>query len=240
MRLHSSLGLACLLQYRGTTTASPTEQQPLDHHNHNDVQAVRAELKKAEIIPTVIDDFLPSLILSVRWPNSHANLGNTVKPANLQSQPQVTIHDITNTLTTITTPKKKIPYVITLTDPDAPSRTNPKWSEMCHWIASNMSLSQSTPLALPQLDLAPSKRQTNVHNVVKYKAPAPPEKTGKHRYVFLVFAPRNGSDEALHVSRPEERRHWGTGRIGGGVREWARANGLVPVAGNFLYAEYGG
>ena len=24
---------------------------------------------------------------------------------------------------------------IALTDPDAPSRDNPKWSEMCHWIA---------------------------------------------------------------------------------------------------------
>jgi hypothetical protein len=24
---------------------------------------------------------------------------------------------------------------IALTDPDAPSRGNPKWSEMCHWLA---------------------------------------------------------------------------------------------------------
>ena len=73
--------------------------------------------------------------------------------------------------------------------------------------------------------------------MVEYKPPGPPPKTGKHRYVFLVFAPRNGTTEALHLSVPKDRQHWGMGKKGGGVRDWAEANELVPVAANFVYAK---
>ena len=58
-----------------------------------------------------------------------------------------------------------------------------------------------------------------------------------NRYVFLVFAPKNGTTEPLHPSKPQERKHWGTGKERGGVREWAQENELVPVAANFIYSE---
>lgn len=70
-----------------------------------------------------------------------------------------------------------------------------------------------------------------------YKPPGPPPKTGKHRYVFLVFAPMNGTSESLHLSRPGERKHWGFGEEGMGVREWTGENGLVGVGAQFVYAE---
>jgi len=35
-------------------------------------------------------------------------------------------------------------YTIALTDPDAPSRDDPEWSEICHWIATNVPLSSSS------------------------------------------------------------------------------------------------
>lgn len=74
-------------------------------------------------------------------------------------------------------------------------------------------------------------------SVVDYKPPGPPEETGKHRYVFLVFAPRNSTSAPLNLSAPKERKHWGTGEEGGGVRDWAKENGLVPVGANFIYAQ---
>jgi phosphatidylethanolamine-binding protein (PEBP) family uncharacterized protein len=134
-------------------------------------------------------------------------------------------------------------YVVTLTDPDAPSRDNPKWSEMCHWIASNVTISPNTfnILPLPEFGLTEEKKEEStdagLDDVVEYKPPGPPPKTGKHRYVFLVFAPKNGTTDALHLSKPSDRKHWGTGEKGGGVREWAEGNGLVPVAANFIYSE---
>lgn len=53
-------------------------------------------------------------------------LGNTLKPSKTKDSPSLKIYcpelQQTSGLTII------------LTDPDAPSRDNPKWSEMCHWI----------------------------------------------------------------------------------------------------------
>ncbi|KAH5487911.1 hypothetical protein HBI29_214760 [Parastagonospora nodorum] len=212
--------LVCSLQLFSPALALPGKQQPLSSHYSKGFQAVRAELKKAEIIPTVIDDFLPSLRLSVSWPKAHAKLGNTIKPKHLQKQPTITLHDETTSDMT---------YIIALTDPDAPSRDNPKWSEMCHWIATNLTSSSNT-IPMPISESGPD-------DVMPYKPPGPPPKTGKHRYVFLVFAPRNGTSETLHPSKPGDRQHWGFGKEGKGVREWAGENGLVAVGAQFIYAE---
>ena len=187
---------------------------------------------------TVIDDFLPSLTLSVSWKNHEADLGNKIKPKHLQDPPSITLHeDISPGSTTDSHPT----YVITLTDPDAPSRKNPEWSEMCHWIATNVSVTPRTFSILPLPEHGLTEQDIKEHNgpddIIEYKPPGPPPKTGKHRYVFLVFAPKNGTTEPLHLSKPKDRQHWGTGEEGGGVRDWAKANELVPVAANFAYAE---
>jgi phosphatidylethanolamine-binding protein (PEBP) family uncharacterized protein len=117
-------------------------------------------------------------------------------------------------------------YIITLTDPDAPSRDDPKWSEMCHWIAAGISASAELDLNTGKCS---SVTLTKLHEIMPYKPPGPPEKTGKHRYVFLVFAPANGTTDELHLSKPSDRKHWGGDKEGHGVRNWAQDNGLVPV-----------
>jgi len=71
---------------------------------------------------------------------------------------------------------------------------------------------------------------------VEYLGPAPPEGTGKHRYVFVLLAPEN-EGERKELKKPDERPHWGYGKVGTGVREWARDNSLVPVGANFFYAQ---
>lgn len=71
-------------------------------------------------------------------------------------------------------------------------------------------------------------------DVIEYKPPGPPPKTGKHRYVFLVFAPSNGTTLPLNLTKPKDRQHWGTGEERGGVRDWAEENELVPV-GKLLF-----
>lgn len=202
------------------------------------ISPCRGRLAPVSDRPTVIDDFLPSLTLSVSWKKDDASLGNTIKPKHLQKEPSITLHEDTSSGSTTDTHPT---YVITLTDPDAPSRSNPEWSEMCHWIATNVSVTPRTfsILPLPEFDLVEQdvEQQSGPDDVVEYKPPGPPPKTGKHRYVFLVFAPKNGTTEPLHLSQPKDRQHWGTGEEGGGVRHWAKENELVPVAANFLYAK---
>ena len=81
------------------------------------------------------------------------------------------------------------------------------------------------------------EKESGVDEVMEYKPPGPPPKTGKHRYVFLVFAPKNGTTLPLDLTKPKDRQHWGTGEERGGVREWAEGNELVPVGANFIYSQ---
>jgi phosphatidylethanolamine-binding protein (PEBP) family uncharacterized protein len=96
-----------------------------------------------------------------------------------------------------------IQLTIALTDPDAPSRQNPKWSQMCHWIATDVRLSTSS-----DDELLPSNSHRNKHHhrslteIMPYKPPGPPPKTGRHRYVFVALAPLNGTTERLDLSVP--------------------------------------
>ncbi|KAB5547387.1 phosphatidylethanolamine-binding protein [Coniochaeta sp. 2T2.1] len=212
--------------------AIPTDQHVLPLVEVNGVEDVREALKKAEIIPTVIDDFFPILSLDVEWSEkSSASLGNTLKPKKLQDAPTVTlkVHKASTDIC-----GSKIHFVVTLTDPDAPSRDDPKWSEMCHWIAAGLSVSAELDLKTGKCSAA---TLTKLDEVMPYKPPGPPEKTGKHRYVFLVFTPANGTTDELHLSKPSDRQHWGGDEEGHGVRDWAKENGLIPVAANFIYAQ---
>jgi len=205
--------VARLLQLSSISYAAPTEQQePLIGEPDERFLSVRDALKKAEIIPTVIDDFLPTLTLSVSWPKKEADLGNTLKVKHVQDAPDLTLAGNGSKKTSNTT------YVVTLTDPDAPSRENPEWSEMCHWIITGTT--------------------NKTEEVMPYKPPGPPPKTGKHRYVFLVFAPANGTTESLNLTKPSDRKHWGSGEERVGVAWWAEQNGLAAVGANFIYAKH--
>jgi len=236
MLVHTLLAIAAI--GRGEAVGLPRKQQPL-HDTATAISSVlevQKELKKAEIIPTVIDDFLPSLTLSVSWEKDNADLGNTIKPKYLQKEPTISLFNQPDGSTTVS----GLSYVVTLTDPDAPSRDNPEWSEMCHWIGANVSVSERMVSILPMPIYSREEPLTmsKPDQVIEYKPPGPPKKTGKHRYVFLVFAPKNGTTAPLHLIKPKDRRHWGTGKERGGVRDWARENGLVPVAANFVYSQH--
>lgn len=195
---------------------------------------VRDELKKAEIIPTVLDDFIPSWTLTIAWPyknnpkNPHnvtTKLGNTIKPSKLSRPPNAYIEGDPSSTSKDDLPPFEI--VLTLTDPDAPSRDDPKWSEMCHWIVSTRGNASTTK------------------EIVEYKPPGPPKKTGKHRYVFTVWKPANSTSDDLNLVKPKDRQHWGydpdtdapaasPGRVG--VRTWAGEMGLMPI-GQSLHQE---
>lgn len=177
---------------------------------------------------------MPSLLLDVKWPSSkHANLGNTLKPKRLHDEPAISLSqplsshadEPSRSCSSLNT---NVTYTITISDPDAPSRDDPKWSEMCHWIATGLVVSDDTDSPCLSM-ITPSS--TDLQHLLPYYPPGPPEKTGKHRYVFLVFVPANGTTDALNLTKPEDRKHWGYEYEGErvGVRRWSQENGLVPV-----------
>lgn len=187
----------------------------------------KARLERAEIIPTVFDSFHPLLKLDISWKKASAEVGNTIKPKSVHKIPHV---HLWGELPDLTASGEIQQLTLILTDPDARSRDQPDWSEMCHWIATNISLTTSGTIDL--------EKYQDWDDVVEYKPPGPPPKTGKHRYVFAALAPKNGTTERLFLSTPQERQHWGYGKERHGLRQWAEENGLGVVGANFFYAQH--
>jgi phosphatidylethanolamine-binding protein len=62
-------------------------------------------------------------------------------------------------------------YTLVMTDPDAPSRAEPKFREWHHWIVAN----------IPGNDVGEGE------TLSAYIGSGPPQGTGLHRYVILVY-----------------------------------------------------
>ncbi|MCJ1469381.1 hypothetical protein MMC07_008014 [Pseudocyphellaria aurata] len=199
---------------------------------------VRAELKNAEIIPDVLDDFHPQIHVDVFYPSSHTpvNLGNNISPSNVSSAPVFEIHDASTLLS------NRI-YTLVLTDPDATSRSNPVKAEMCHWIVTDISTQELISYSTENVEMTlgtPVDGASNRTELVSYLPPSPPPKTGSHRYVFVLLASEAEIDSSVgqsNITKPVERPHWGYGKVGKGVRKWAKENKLTVVGANFFYSK---
>lgn len=105
-------------------------------------------------------------------------------------------------------------YTIIMTDPDAPKSK----AEVLHWMAINVKDGNS---------------ETG-QNHAEYFGSGPPQGTGIHRYIFLIYKqPPNYTPTEGYRPRNRERRYlWS-------VRQFAKENNLGdPVAGNFYRAEF--
>lgn len=209
---------------------------------------------KAKIIPSVVEDFNPLCYLTITYPASHVSvsLGNKLIPNDTQNAPTVEVSCpldfayqpkdadagaelVLEDYLVASLPIEKSanelgPFTIVLIDPDVPSRKVA--NQMCHWIAALSTPVKAPPVhASSSFDLSPFMDLENPIEMVPYKAPRPPPKTGYHRYVFLLFS---GDNSNLTV--PTERENWGMGEKGLGVKEWAKTQGLQVVGANFFYA----
>ncbi|KAI4118612.1 MAG: hypothetical protein LQ345_001365 [Seirophora villosa] len=204
-------------------------------------------------LPVLDEDFKPLFSVNVIFPKSGdtVNLGNKIKPEAVSSPPDLFVHAVRNHFSDPTpTIGGNVSYTFSLTDPDATSRSDPAMAEMCHWLVTGLTLDEgskdhmvrlpgSTDSIADAFQARDSKLQgaghnSNVKELMPYYAPAPPPKTGYHRYVFVLLASNSDDDEP---KKPKERPHWGYGTVGKGVRDWAKDNGLTPVGANFFYAE---
>ena len=111
-----------------------------------------------------------------------------------------------------------------MSDPDAPSRDNPEWSEICHWIATDIELTKPD-----DDDDGDDQLMKRGSDIMPYKPPGPPPKTGKHRYVFVALAPKNHTTDKLQLMKPDDRQHWGYEHERDGLRMWANDMGLGVV-----------
>lgn len=146
-------------------------------------------------------------------------MGNIINPSELQKEPKIEFLDSAPGSPLNIVAEKHPQLTLALTDPDAPSRENPEWSQICHWIVTDVPLTASTE---------PASKKKHLKTIMPYKPPGPPPKTGKHRYVFVALAPKNGTTKRLDLVKPGDRQHWGYDGVKG-VREWAEEMGLGVV-----------
>lgn len=179
------------------------------------------------------------------WKKAIAELGNSIKPKKAKKQPSIALFDVVPSTSNangddvegpIKALNDKIQLTIALTDPDAPSRDDPEWSQICHWIATDVQLSPAGLVANTDEDedesTSSSSPTSSLTEILPYKPPGPPPSTGFHRYVFVALAPLNATTEKLNLSVPKSRKRWGFEGERAGLREWAEENGL-GVVGQF-------
>ncbi|XP_049905938.1 phosphatidylethanolamine-binding protein 4 [Epinephelus moara] len=92
--------------------------------------------------------------------------------------------------------KKKM-YVLVMVDPDAPSRTKPTAAFWRHWLVANV---QGSALKRGQIQGA---------TITDYHPPTPPQKSGFHRYQFMLFEQPPDAPVSLTEQEKSSRGKWG-------------------------------
>ncbi|CAG5049621.1 unnamed protein product [Parnassius apollo] len=151
----------------------------------------------------------PTALLKVTYPSGvEVKEGNELTPTQVKDQPTVSWDAEQNAF-----------YTVAMTDPDAPSRKEPKFREWHHWLVGNV----------------PGSDVSKGDVLSAYVGSGPPPGTGLHRYVFLVYKQPDkiAFDEKRLTNTSAD------GRGGFSIAKFAEKYNLGnPVAGNFYQAEY--
>jgi len=164
--------------------------------------------KKHDIIPDVVD-LEPTEKIEIIYPGGlHADEGNELTPTQVKNKPKVKW---------ITNPGKL--YTLCMTDPDAPSRKQPKFREWHHWLVVNI----------------PGSCVAGGNVLSEYIGAGPPEGTGLHRYVFIVYE----QEKKLQCDEKYLQSCSAVGRPCFSISAFADKYCLgKPYAGNFFQAQF--
>lgn len=160
------------------------------------------------VVPDVIEES-PSEVLKVEYAcGATVDLGNELTPTQVKDPPSVHYEGDENEF-----------YTLCLTDPDAPSRQSPKYREWHHWLVVNI----------------PGNRICDGEVLSEYVGAGPPQGTGLHRYVFLLYkqAEKLTFDEKKLTNKSGERR--GNFKIRSFAKKYNLGN---PIAANLFQAQW--
>ncbi|KAJ8917431.1 hypothetical protein NQ315_005478 [Exocentrus adspersus] len=160
------------------------------------------------IVPDTVDE-APSAKLTVIYPGGvEVNFGGELTPTQVKDQPEVKWD---------ADPEKY--YVLAMVDPDAPSRKDPKFREVNHWLVGNIKGSDVSTGDV----------------IAEYRPSGPPKGTGLHRYIFLVYEQK----KKLTFDEPRTIRTSPSNRKNFSVRKFVNKYDLGKAfAGNFYQAQW--
>nr|QLM02235.1 mother of FT and TFL1 [Bocconia frutescens] len=186
-------------------------------------------LAVGKVIGDVVDMFTPTVELAVYYGSMKITNGCKLKPSAVSDMPLVQLNAHSRTLSSNL-------YTLVMTDPDAPTPSEPSMKEWLHWIV---------------VDIPEGLDSSKGREVVPYMEPRPP--IGIHRYVFSLFQQKGpmvfggpvlmsstgggaivlGNNEDGNVDQQQlpSRIHFNT-------RNFAAQNGFdLPAAAVFFYAQ---
>ncbi|CAI9092185.1 OLC1v1027367C2 [Oldenlandia corymbosa var. corymbosa] len=159
-------------------------------------------LAVGRVIGEVVDNFTPTVAMSITYTNCNKQVynGHELMPAVIVAKPRVDIGG----------EDMRSAYTLIMTDPDAPSPSDPYLREHLHWIVTD----------IPGTTDASFGRE-----IVSYETPKPV--IGIHRYVFILFKQRRRQTVKPPASRD-----------GFNTRSFAEENDLgSPVAVAYFNAQ---
>ena len=134
--------------------------------------------------------------------------GNELTPTQVKHQPKVEWESEDNEF-----------YTLIMTDPDAPSRSEPKFREFRHWLVANI----------------PGNNIEQGDVIAAYVGSGPPKGTGLHRYVFLLYK----QPGKLELDEPRVANNSRQDRPKFKAAKFTEKYNLgSPIAGNFYQAQY--
>lgn len=97
---------------------------------------VTSALQAEKVIPDVIPasaNFSPRVLFSAVWPSTgtEAMLGSKIAKNLVQEEPEIKVLPMQGAGGS---GLEEVSYVVVMTDPDAPSRADPKLREWRHWV----------------------------------------------------------------------------------------------------------
>ncbi|KAG6809658.1 hypothetical protein H0H93_015632, partial [Arthromyces matolae] len=131
-----------------------------------------AVLQKEDVIPEVVPEdlhFAPLISFKIAWSNGkQANLGNFLTRDDTLEEPEIYFTSPSSSSHTAS-------YTLVMTDPDAPSRKEPKYRQFRHWVITGLKV--PTQGAESSEPLIKTKASTT-----PYRPPGPPPGSEVHRY----------------------------------------------------------
>ncbi|EAT32589.1 AAEL015260-PA [Aedes aegypti] len=108
-----------------------------------------------------------------------------------------------------------------MVDPDAPNRQDPKFRSVCHWYVGNIS---------------GDKIDQGDHRIA-FVGSGPPQGSGLHRYIFLVYKQTDGRVDLSEAPRTSNRSR--NNRLNFQHKDYVKKYNLGElVAGNFYRAQF--
>ncbi|KAF2070232.1 hypothetical protein CYY_008452 [Polysphondylium violaceum] len=171
------------------------------------MESLRKSLVDNEVAKDVLD-FTPSKSLNICFDDKLTLETNaTYTPTQVQNQPKIT-YDA----------KDDEYYTLIKTDPDAPTRADPKFGEWRHYLVVNI----------------PGNKVEQGDCLSPYIGCGPPPNTGLHRYIYILCK----QPSKIHF-KGELRCHLNAdGRNNWKAAEFIKKWNLEPVACDFFQAEY--